>query len=360
MFKAKYVSVSVGIFVFIVSVAGLAESVGSSFGVVGAAAMVQVTGGNSINGHIFDRERRPLGETHVELLDDFSRMIGRTRTDSSGRYFFSRIPAGRYKVRVMPLGSDFAEQTQEVEISNVTYRLPGGSSRTAGFENVQLDFYLRRRETGKNPGANNPAGTVFAQDVPAEARKAYEKGVTHLDEGRDETGLGELKKAIEIFPNYFAALNTLGYQYLKREQYEAARVLLTKAVEVNPKSASTFYSLGYAQYNLKQKLEAIESFRRSTSLPPSSLNAELVLGRVLREVGRYEEAETQLKRANKLVKGVVAEVHWQLALLYGNNLKRYREAADELETFLKLQPDSRDAQAIKKLIKVFRDKAAKN
>lgn len=49
-------------------------------------------------------------------------------------------------------------------------------------------------------------------------------------------------------------------------------------------------------------------------------------------------------------------MHWQLALLY-NQLKRYREAADELEVFLKVQADSKDTELIKKLIKRFREQS---
>jgi regulator of sirC expression with transglutaminase-like and TPR domain len=47
-----------------------------------------------------------------------------------------------------------------------------------------------------------------------------------------------------------------------------------------------------------------------------------------------------------------------LALLY-NQLKRYKEAADELELFLKVEPDAKDTELIKKLIEKFDNKAAR-
>jgi regulator of sirC expression with transglutaminase-like and TPR domain len=46
-----------------------------------------------------------------------------------------------------------------------------------------------------------------------------------------------------------------------------------------------------------------------------------------------------------------------LAKYYSEN-KRYKEAADELELFLKQAPDARDAEKIKALIKQLRAKAA--
>ena len=315
--------------------------------------------GNSISGHVFGDERRAASEVNVELLDDLNRTVARTRTDSSGRFLFNRLQAGRYRVRVMPYKSGFAEQTQEVEITNIPQRLPNGGVRMSGIENVQLDFYLKARAEGRARAASGPAGTVFVQDVPVEARKIYERAVADLLGGKAEAGLNGLRKAVEIFPAYFEALEQLGNEHIKREQYEAAYLELSRALEVNPRSPSARYALGYALYGLKRPTEAAEALRRAVSLNPALVNAQLLLGSLLRQSGNYEEAEQHLKRAKELSKTSVPEIHWQLALLYGNNLKRYREAADELELFLKAQPDSRDIEGIKKLIKHFREKAAK-
>ncbi len=65
-----------------------------------------------------------------------------------------------------------------------------------------------------------------------------------------------------------------------------------------------------------------------------------------------------MKRANELFKGKSAEVHWQAAGLY-HEQKRYKEAADEFELFLKVQPKSTDAVKIRELIRQLREKAAK-
>ncbi|MGI9068747.1 MAG: tetratricopeptide repeat protein [Pyrinomonadaceae bacterium] len=64
---------------------------------------------------------------------------------------------------------------------------------------------------------------------------------------------------------------------------------------------------------------------------------------------QWASAETHLKQAKSLNKTPRAEIHWQLALLY-NQIGRYAEAANELESFLKVQPDSRDAEQLRKLI----------
>ena len=54
-------------------------------------------------------------------------------------------------------------------------------------------------------------------------------------------------------------------------------------------------------------------------------------------------------------RGKTPEVHWQLAGLYRDQ-KRYKEAADELELFLKAEPKAADAVKIREMIKQLREK----
>ena len=77
---------------------------------------------------------------------------------------------------------------------------------------------------------------------------------------------------------------------------------------------------------------------------------------LLRQSNKFEEAETYLKQADQLAGAKSPDAKWQLALLY-NQLKRYKEAADELELFLKIQPDSKDKELIKKLIQKLRQQS---
>jgi len=78
---------------------------------------------------------------------------------------------------------------------------------------------------------------------------------------------------------------------------------------------------------------------------------------LLRQAAKLDEAETYLKQGDKLAESKSPDAHWQLDLLF-NDLKRYREAADELELFLKVQPDSKDTELIKKLIQRLRQNAS--
>ena len=295
---------------------------------------------NSISGHVSDG-RSPIPNLQVELLNDMDSVIQRTKTDSSGLFAFRRLSTGIFQVRVQTFGTSYIGQTKRVQLE-----------RTRAFE--QVDFVL----TGKQTSAMTTAGgAVFVQEVPELARKEFDRGSDLLKNDRRKEGVDSLKKAIEMFPSYFAALELLGMEYVKQQEYEPAIGVLTKAVEVNRRAYQSLYGLSVAQQSLKQLPEAIESMRRAITLNPTSVNANLWMGMLLRQSAKLEEAETYLKQANKLAESKSPDAHWQLALLY-NDLKRYREAADELELFLKVQPDSKDIELIKKLIRRLRQQSA--
>lgn len=304
---------------------------------------ITAQGRNAVIGHVFGDSRRPVEQLHVELMDEVDTVLATTRTDGSGRYAFNSIPSGTFQVRVLTHGTDYLSQSERIVISGF------------GGQNVQLDFTLRLK--GDRKSRLNKAATVFAQDIPAEAQKAYEIAVRKLDRGKEsEAGVKELKRAVDLFPSYYLALERLGTEYVKRQQYANAREVLTRAVEINSRGHSSLYALGIAQYNLKQMTAAIDALSRSANLAPQSVNAHLWLGIVFFKNGRPDEAETSLKRAYAIGGSRVPDVHMYLAQLYSNS-KRYKDAADELELYLREASDARDKESIRKVIRQLRDKA---
>ena len=301
---------------------------------------------NSISGHVSDNQRAPLPNLRVELLNEVDSVIQTVKTDGSGLFVFRKLSDGTFQVRVQTSGTNYLSQTKRVELTR-----PHGFG--AAFE--EIEFTLT---TNRDTSTSGKPGVVFVQDVPEAARKLYQKASELIDKpNKREEGLAALRSAVEIYPQYFDALEMLGTEEVKEHNYEPAIPVLTKALEVNSRAYPSCFALGVAQYNLKQLQPAIESFRRALSLNEKSINANLWLGISLRQTNRLDEAETYLRRADSLSESKLPDAHWQLALLF-NQLKRYKEAADELEMFLKVQPDSRDVELIKKLIKRLREQSA--
>jgi tetratricopeptide (TPR) repeat protein len=294
---------------------------------------------NRIEGQVYDPNRRPVENAYVELLSEFDSIIGRTKTNSTGRFTFSGIPAGRFVVKVLPFGTNLLEQTQEVVITNLT--------RVAN-DTAYIEINLRYDKSGRESVIEKNPGVIFVQDVPDAAKKRYTEGMADLGK-HQEKGLAELEEAVSIFPNYFDALDSLGKEYVARKDYEKAYPYLLRAIDVNQRSYSTYYSLSYAFYQLKQYPAALEAAKATVFLVPGSMEGQLLYGTLLRLSGSYTEAETALLKANSLAKKMNSEVHWQLSLLY-NRLNRTQDTISELETFLKLEPDSPDKNKIRDMI----------
>lgn len=315
---------------------------GASAGGTNSSPLFTVQVVTSISGYVSDNSRNPIPDLQVELLNDVDSVIARTKTDNSGLFSFRGLRTGVFQVRVQTYGTTFIGQTQRVQLDR-------------GRAVEQVEFVLVSRRNSSTTGI---PGVIFAQEVPEKARKQFERGLALLEktEQRKE-GVAALENAIEIFPLYFEALQVLGSEYVKQQDYERAIPLLTKAIEVNRQSYRSLYTLSIAQYNLKQVSEAIESMKRAIAFNQQSIAANLWLGMLLRQTDKFDEAETYLKQADHLAASKSPDVHWQLALLF-NQVKRYKEAADELELFLKVQPDSKDTELIKKLIKKFRQQSS--
>ena len=216
-----------------------------------------------------------------------------------------------------------------------------------------IDIYLRFDKRRVNSGLGELTGAIFVQNVPAEARRLYTQGVSHINEQGDR-GFLEIEEALKIFPDYYDALNTLGTEYVARKEYQKALPYLIRSIDINRRSFTSFYALAYACYQLNARPEALEAARAATVLQGNSLNAQLLYGTLLRMDRSYEKALQALLTAKKLIKdSPVAEVYWQLALLY-NHMRRNKEAADELQTYLSIQPEARDKKEIQDLITKLR------
>jgi len=295
---------------------------------------------------VYDPSHRPVEKLNVELLNDVDSVVQRTKTDSAGRFTLSNIAPGRYIIKVLPYGTNLEEQTQEVIVGYLAN------------DTTYVEFNLRYDRRSREAAIGKPAGVSFVQDIPAAAKTSYLAGIADLAKHQDK-GLEELQAAIDLFPTYYDALDSLGREFVSRRMFEKGHPYLAKAMEVNPRSSSSSYSLAYAFYQLKRYPAALEAAKVTATLVPASVDAQLLYGTLLRITGSYPEAEKTLLQANTLAKKMNSETHWQLSLLY-NRLNRTQDTIDELETFLKLVPDTPDKDKIRDLIGKLKTSAKPN
>jgi tetratricopeptide (TPR) repeat protein len=271
-----------------------------------------------------------------------------------GRFRFRNLRSGNYYILAEPGVNDYERQTQRVEVR------PFNERRGGGGEVFRVDIVMKAREAAKASKPNLSTatkGVIFYQSVPDVAKKEYLSAVKLLDKGSFDMAVASLNRAIGVFPDYYDALELLGNEYVKRNEYKSALPVLSRAVEINKDGWRGFYALGIAQYELNQREDGIRSLKRAVELNPDSANTNMWLGIALAQNSetRSEAIET-LKKVTQLAGNSIPAAYFYLGGLYGKT-NQYSEAAKAFEDFLKAAPEAGEREKIKQLIEEYRKKA---
>ncbi|MEW6130401.1 MAG: tetratricopeptide repeat protein [Acidobacteriota bacterium] len=300
----------------------------------------------ALRGYVRTASGQALGNVRVSLLDENRQTLKTIFSDSTGKYEFRTISRGVYFLRVDMMNTNYENVEQRIELVPL--------SVTRSEEPVMIDLTVKPK---KNAAQGAPPAINFSQSVPDAAQKEYKRGMDNLRARLVEQGVVALKKAIEIFPDYYDALEQLGNFYVEQRDYQNAQPLLLRAVEVNRDGWRAHYGLGIAQFNLHQREQAVNSLRRAVELNAGSVNAYMWLGIVLAQQSDTRmDAIQAFERVVQMAKDDVPDAYFYLGSLYSRN-NQYKEAADALEHFLRIAPQVNDKEKIKKLIEQLRQKA---
>ena len=303
-------------------------------------------GANTIQGRVYfpaGEQARPL---KVILESNDSVGGSSTVTDQDGVFRFNSVRAGNYAV-LIDGGKDYEAAREPVTID------PIGRGRI-----VQINIQLHPKVS-----ASNPAFT----GVPQSALDFYQKGAAAAQKGNSKEAAQFLDKAVTAYPNFALALNELGVQYMKLLQWDKAADTFETLLKQRPNDATAHLDLGIALYNLSstlladkkmdaasEKLSSAEShLREAVKLNSASASAHYYLGMTLIKLRRYDEAQVELESAIKNGGDGIALAHRYLGGLYQSAHKN-KEAADELEKYLKLDPKVKDADTIRGIIQKLR------
>jgi len=314
-----------------------------------------IQGRNSIEGRITTPEKTPLNNVRVFLLNDTYGQSGQTYTDGSGRYQFRNIGSGNYYVEVEASGTGYERQTQRIEVN------PYDPSGRGGAEIFRLDFVLKPEKLARSAGTGSgiaPASdsVVFVQEIPPAAKEAYEQGAQSIKKEDLKVAEVDLTHAIELFPDYYDALELLGTEYVKHAYFDSAAPLLTHAVEVNKNAWHSYYGLGVSLLELGRHQEGIDALRHSVRLNPRAVNAAMRLGLELAKEEQFgDEAIKLLSSVVQMAGKQLPDAYLALASLHSRN-KQYREAADDLDGYLQTSPTAEQRENIKHKIEELRRK----
>ena len=112
---------------------------------------------------------------------------------------------------------------------------------------------------------------------------------------------GDLKKALELFPDQPHVLNYLGYSWVDQGvNLDDGMAMIRKAVDQRPDDGYIVDSLGWAYYRINNFEEAVKHLERAVELKPEDPTINEHLGDAYWKVGRILEARFQWSHARDL------------------------------------------------------------
>ncbi|OGA11153.1 MAG: hypothetical protein A3D95_05190 [Betaproteobacteria bacterium RIFCSPHIGHO2_12_FULL_69_13] len=152
------------------------------------------------------------------------------------------------------------------------------------------------READRHGDAYDMLGEELAKS-PEQPELLYDQALTAEKLERYDVLEKNLRKVIEVKPDYAHAYNALGYSFAERNLHlPEARKLIEKALELSPEDYFIIDSLGWVLYRQGDLKGALAQLRRAyAGRPDGEIGAHL--GEVLWMLGEREEAGRVLKES---------------------------------------------------------------
>lgn len=326
------------------------------FFVAPPAATAQ-SGGHTLQGKVVTPGGSAPTQPVKVTLTFNGRRIYETFTDLSGSFTFSGLSRGTYQLTAA--GDDNTFETTSVHADVAAFG--------AGSQSFTQNIQLRPRPAAANPRAG--VVSAFSQAVPPAARGKLERAKKKLAQGETEPARALMREAIKLFPEYFEAHLELGNALLQAGQLEEAIAELDRARQINPNDERAYQSFGLLLMRQKKYAVAVAVFAEAARLNPANAVNPLMRATALihqaSTIGPSAasdrefllgKAEAALNQASELSDGKLRADHLSLAMFYDMKGERAR-AADELEQYLRKNPDASNADAIRETMKKLREPA---
>ena len=311
------------------------------------------TGGiNTIKGRIYTGDGKAI-DTQIKVrVESQAGTALSLITDQTGGFVFQNMSPGSYTV-VVDAGPNFEIYSESVQIDPDIQAAPvRGAPPVPQLAKVfTVPVYLRSKTLAK-PVDQQQTGVVNARlaDAPPDAVKHYEKGLALDKSGKPDQALTEFKQAITAYPALEPAYVEAGKIYLKKSNLDDAINSFGMALKYDPRDFDAKLNYGVALYNAKRIDDAQKELDEAAALNVSAVWPHYYLGMIFIQKKDLDDAQMQMEKAKSL-KGDknIPLLHRYLGGIYA--AKRLNaQAAAELEKYIQLSPDAKDADRIKQTI----------
>jgi len=145
------------------------------------------------------------------------------------------------------------------------------------------------------------------------------------------------KKAVTLSPGNFTANNNLGNTYLSTGKYQQAIVFFRKSIELNPNFKYAYYNLGLSYKQINRPDSSVYYFEKMLQFEPGYVNAIQEIGMSFFQRQLYDSAEYYFKRVQAVAPDDPNAVN-NVGSVYLNE-KKYPQAIEQFKKTISINPN---------------------
>jgi serine/threonine protein kinase/Flp pilus assembly protein TadD len=248
--------------------------------------------------------------------------------------YLAGVSAVRYDSRIGEALTDFERAVAADGDSPLPYAGLAEAQRQKYYLSGDKQWLGRARESLRQADIRNP-------DL---AQVHYVAGILKANIGQLDQAIAEYLRVIELEPRHSGAYWRLGSIYEQNHQLEKALTALRKAVEIDPQYYKNHRQLGLFYFRQANYEEALKHYRTAVALAPQEPLIHFDLAEILKELGRFRDAEQELRQSLRLGKTPEALLELGLVLIYQ---RREAQAIPIIQSGLNLRPKQSSDQYLR-------------
>jgi tetratricopeptide (TPR) repeat protein len=245
--------------------------------------------------------------------------------------------------------------TYIVEVSASGYKTEQQFVMLSNTPNTMERVRIYMHPLGGKSSVGNASARQFLL-TPTEQRDV-QRAVKDLGSNKIADAQKRLKKVYKLAPSHPGVNYLLGLSYLRGHELTQAKQYLEKSISINPTQVPAMLALGIVRFDQKDYAGAIEMMTKVVAKRPSSWPAQWILASSYLNTKNFQQAlvhaQEAMKAGQKRASGARLVLGEALA-----GLGKRKQAAKELETFVKENRHDPSADRARVLIKKLRQPTA--
>lgn len=302
-------------------------------------------GMHTIQGRVYLPSGRMSDASISVRLESLNHRAATVYTDRNGGFSFRMLTPGNYVI-VVDAGENFLVAK---EYFTIDAEIQGPTVRIQPIPKVfNVPIYLQFKPNAAIQ--KNEVINAKYVHIPKEALEHCQKGLEFNRAGNTQEAIKAFRLAISIYSQFALPHTEIGKILLKNGKVDEAAEELRVAITLDPNDFDAKLNYGVALIGRRNLNDAEKELRGAADLNKTAVTPHYYLGLLFLQNQNLDGAQKEMETAKQL-KGdkEFPLVHRYLGGIYWKK-KQYQMAADELEKYVRLVPDAKDADQTRKTI----------